>query len=286
VTVTVEARRANGGTIGTANVTVDITAGQTTVAALSLDLEDTYMTNPNGALEADVTIRDGSTIIQPIAAAASRTGFPRLGEAPTVLSAGLDWLSAIGQINNKLYICDPHNNRIRLLDINGGALETLAEETFDWSPQFLAVAGTKIYVSDNNSKIRMIDTANGHAVTTLLDGVQAAGLTVVGDKLYIAAHDWDWCIKSLSLVDNSTVETVVPPGSLSGPPGIASDGTVIYIADYFNHAVKRFDTLDGINPPLTTVVSTNLSHPFTLAVNGGKVYVADPWVTTYGRRAA
>jgi len=278
VTVSVEARRADGQPIGSAEVDVNITAGQTTVAALTLTLEDTYVENPNGALETDVTIQNGATIINPIAPAAAREGFSLIKQAPTVLLEGFEWLGGLDVVGEKLYISDHHNGLIRSVNVQDGAWETLATEQFQGWSHFMAASGSNVYFSDGNNRIRVLDTANGNTVTTLLEGVTVTGLTVVGNKLYFADFEgWthSGAIKSLDLTDGVTVETVIPAGLLNSPQGLATDGTSVYIADQGNNAIKCFDTREGLNPALTTVLSTGLMYPSHVAVAGGKLYVAD-----------
>lgn len=83
----------------------------------------------------------------------------------------------VAYADGKLYLADTYNNKIKELDLKDRTVTTLAgtgeagsqdsPAQFD-EPAGVSVAAGKVYVADtNNHRIRVIDLANGNAVSTL-----------------------------------------------------------------------------------------------------------------------
>ena len=123
-----------------------------------------------------------------------------------------------------LYITDTNNNTIRRMTIADRRVTTIAGCNACWGgedgigggarfslPRALTMDEKAIYVADtNNDTIRRIEIATG-AVTTL------AG----------------------SPGQPETADGVGPAARFSNPEGIATDGTSLFVADSFNHTIRR-----------------------------------------------
>jgi sugar lactone lactonase YvrE len=131
--------------------------------------------------------------------------------------------SGITTDGTSLYIADTNNNTIRIFVIATGVVVTLAgtagvtgyadgtwtAASFD-SPNGITTDGTNLYVADtNNNTIRKVVISTG-AVTTLAGTAETAGYT---DGTGTAAY-------------------------FSGPRGITTDGTKLYVADSNNDTIR------------------------------------------------
>ena len=173
-----------------------------------------------------------------------------------------------------LYVADSGNSTIRQIIIATGAVSTVAGSAgvtgstdgtaaakFK-SPQYITTDGANLYVADTgNHTIRKIVIATG-AVTTLsgsagmtgvTDGTSAArfdnpdGLTTDGVNLYVA----DTGNNTIRKIVISTHEVTTLAGSSAGsadgisaakfnnPYGITNDGANLYVADTFNHTIRK-----------------------------------------------
>ena len=124
-------------------------------------------------------------------------------------------------------------------------------------PQGITIDGTNLYVGDaGNHLIRKIVISTG-AVTTLA-GTGSSGST-----------------------DNTTGTSA----SFSGPIGITTDGTNLYVADYYNHLIRKIVISTGV---VTTVAGTGSSGsangtgtsasfnlPRGITTDGTNLYVAE-----------
>jgi DNA-binding beta-propeller fold protein YncE len=184
-----------------------------------------------------------------------------------------------------LYVADQDNNKIRKIVIASGEVTTLAgtgapgagndpsgtSATFN-APYGITTDGTNLYVSDyGNNKIRKIVIASG-AVTTLAgsglpgaddntDGALATfhfpyGITTDGTNLYVADNGSNK-IRRIAIISGA-VTTIAGSGSIgavdnpigtlatfSGPDGITSDGTNLYVADTGNNTIRKIVIASG-----------------------------------------
>ncbi|MDD5435315.1 MAG: hypothetical protein PH343_07800, partial [Nitrospira sp.] len=192
-----------------------------------------------------------------------------------------------------LFIADTYNHTIRQLDPETGEVITLggAAGTYDYKdgslsesrfhyPYGLTVRGSEIYVADlANEVIRVMDlsyqtvsTISGTPLTQgSADGTAGnssfsnpADVAIIGDNLYVADILND-TIRKVDIITGATTTLAgMAPnaGSTDGagdksrfytPGGIAKDGDVLYVADTYNHTIRRIDIPTG---EVTTVVGT------------------------------
>ena len=182
------------------------------------------------------------------------------------------------------------------------------------SPAGVAVIGVNLFVADdNNHVIRKIDTATG-AVTTLAgsfgvsgseDGTGSAarfnspaGIVAVGSILFVC-DTGNHVIRRIVSTSGAVTTLAGTPGSpgfaddnagqggaqFSSPRGIAADGgSILYVADTGNHAIRRV-TLAGATFTVAgsgtsgandnVGASASFSSPEGVAFIGPDVFVAD-----------
>ena len=131
-------------------------------------------------------------------------------------------------------------------------------------PRGITTDGTNLYVADyDNHRIRRIVISTG-VVTTLAGSSEGStdatgtsarfyrpsGITTDGTNLYVADM-YNHRIRKI-VIDNGTVTTLA--GSSSGfadatgtsarfnaPVGITTDGTNLYVTDFFNHRIRKIE---------------------------------------------
>ena len=178
--------------------------------------------------------------------------------------------------NNRLYIADQSNHRIRVVDLNTGLIQTVAgtgAAAYDGDgklavhaalagPGGLALAGDRLYIADTfNGRIRCVQLASGLIATVAGDGATYG---------YESPSD-------------------PPSASLSRPTGIVIDhhGDLI-LTDSDNHLIRQWDwgsgaafCLAGIGAPSYSgdhgaAKEAGLSYPFGIAADrDGSLLVAD-----------
>ena len=173
------------------------------------------------------------------------------GEFRAPLGIGVD---AAGN----LYVAEEDTYRVQKLDSSGGflakwGLEKTADGQFS-SPEGIAVdAGAgAVYVTDNHNRIEKYDTS-GNFVSAwgwgVTDGSAAYQICTSGCHAGIAGSG---------------------SGQLGSPLGIAIDGVNVYVADFNNKRIQKFD-LDGARVGEWAIPGGQ--SPERVAVAAGKVYV-------------
>ncbi len=166
--------------------------------------------------------------------------------------------SGITTDGTNLYVADTDNNTIRKIVISTGAVTTLAGSAGStgstdgigtaarfYGPSGITTDGTNLYVADtDNNTIRKIVISTG-AVTTLAGSAGIAGGT---DGIGTAA-------------------------SFNVPRGITTDGTNLYVADMWNHAIRKIVISTGA----VTTVAAGFNDPCGITTDGTNLYVADTY---------
>lgn len=225
-----------------------------------------------------------------------------------------------------LYVADTYNNAIRKISLATGMVSTFAgvpgkagsydskgsEATF-FNPRGITNDGKNLYVTDSrNYLIRQIDIATGK-VTTLAgvegrmghdDGIGKAasfnepvGITTDGTNLYVA----DTANNLIRKIVIATKEVTTLAGkagmfgqndgigaeaSFTGPFGVETDGTSLYVADTFDNAIRQVDIASGL---VTSIAghstksgrldglgaTASFFRPVGIATYGAHLYVLD-----------
>lgn len=230
---------------------------------------------------------------------------------------------------SNLYVTDRFNHKIRKIVIANGVVTTLAGSgtvgTVDGTgtvasfsaPSGLTTDGTNLYVADSgNHRIRKIVIATG--VVTTLAGSGTAGdvdatgvlasfnspqdITTDGNNLYMT--QWGNSSYKIRKIEIATgvVTTLAGSGiggavdgtgtaaSFSGPAGITTDGSNLYVADTINNKIRKIVIATGVVTTLAgsgstgatdgTGTSASFFYPQGITTDGNNLYLAD---TALGR---
>jgi sugar lactone lactonase YvrE len=216
-----------------------------------------------------------------------------------------------------LYVADTFNNKIRKIEIATGAVTTLAgaasgdvdgtgaAASFN-RPQDITTDGTHLYVADTgNNKIRKIEIATG-VVTTLagsgsfrsVDGTGAAAsfygpysITTDGTHLYVtdtSSHKIRKIVIATGVVTtlagaaSGDVDGTGAAASFNRPQGITTDGTHLYVADTYNHKIRKIVIATGVVTTLAgalgadgTGAAASFNEPQGITTDGTHLFVAD-----------
>ena len=209
------------------------------------------------------------------------------------LSSTFNYPLAIASDGVYLYIADTYNHTIRRLDPGTGEVITLAgkpgeagyqdgllSEALFYYPYGLAIKDTELFVADMlNEVIRVIDLSSG-TVTTIAGTPSVYGFTdghpgtgnfdnpsdvaIAGDYLYVADTN-NHLIRKVDIITGeiSTIAGKAPsPGAddaageksrFSTPGGVVLDGDALYVADTYNHTIRKVDIPSG---EVTTLAGT------------------------------
>lgn len=185
-----------------------------------------------------------------------------------------------------------------------GYADGLASQAQFAKPRGIALLGSTILVADyENYRLRQIDgdqvtTFAGCGVQGLADGpagsaelnlpdgiaVDAAGTVYVADSANSCIRKIEGGVVSTLAGTNTAglVDGALAAARFTNPRGIAVDGGKIYVADTGNHRIRLIEggtvsTLAGsvAGHADGAALSARFSAPMGLAVDGGKIYVAD-----------
>jgi sugar lactone lactonase YvrE len=220
---------------------------------------------------------------------------------------------------SNLYLADSSNYRIRKIDMATGVVTTLAgsfggngdgvgAEASFFHPQGITTDGSNLYVADSgNNRIRKIEIATG-AVSTLAgsswgndNGVGVAArfaypssITTDGTSLYVVDTD-NHSIRKIEMA-TGVVTTLAGSGSYGNtdgvgtaasfgyPAGITTDGTNLYVADTYNHSIRKIEIATGA---VTTLAggsfgnadgvgdTASFNRPSGITTDGHYLYVSD-----------
>lgn len=225
-----------------------------------------------------------------------------------------------------IYVADTANDSIRQVVISSGVVTTLAgtagaKGTTDGtgtaarfsSPHGITTDGANLYVVDTvNNTIRQVVIASG-VVTTIAGtagssgssdgtGVSALfkspyGITTDGTNLYVA-DTGNNSIRQLVIASGEVTTlagTAGASGSIDGtgtaaqfssPYGITTDGTNLYVADTFNHTIRKIVIASGVVTTLAGTAGTSgstdgtgtaaqFNNPFLITSDAQNLYLPD-----------
>jgi len=183
-----------------------------------------------------------------------------------------------------LYVVDSGNNSVRTINIATGMVATLAgksgsldgagTEAFFNSPSGIVVEGENLYVADtDNHKIRKIEMGTG-VVSTLAGSGESTLAEYGGD--YVGG--------------DVITDGIGTKGLFNEPAGITTDGKNLYLADSWNHKIRRIQIANGV---VTTIAGSgapgfkegkgaeaSFGRPFGITTDGVNLYVADTFNNT------
>jgi sugar lactone lactonase YvrE len=247
------------------------------------------------------------------------TGAPGFDDGPAH-AARFNQPQGLVRHGNTLYVADTENHAVRAVDLTTGAVTTLAgtggpaRDTPLSSPWDLAIVDGTLYVAMAGThqvwamplEGGRIAPHTGNGQEALVDGAldqasmnQPSGLATDGHRLWVADSE----ASAIRVVDpgrGGTIRTVVGEGlfefgdedgigpaavRLQHPLGVAWHDGVVWIADTYNHKIKRLDpdraecrTFAGsgeaghADGPRG---SARFSEPSGLGVAAGRIWVAD-----------
>jgi DNA-binding beta-propeller fold protein YncE len=227
---------------------------------------------------------------------------------------------------DNLYVTDSNNHTIRRIDIDTATVTTIAGAVGEvgyadgsarrarfFIPEGITTDGNNLYVSDtHNHSIRKI-SLDKHMVTTLA-GLSGApgffddagsnarfsfpkGITTDGHNLYVADFG-NHQIRKIALrggavstlsgkvLNENTGEEQVEPAKFNYPSGITTDGHNLYVADTFNHSIRRIVISSGM---VSTIAGAediegsvdgkgreaHFSDPVGITTDGNALFVTD-----------
>ncbi|HYR62972.1 MAG TPA: alkyl hydroperoxide reductase [Actinomycetota bacterium] len=197
------------------------------------------------------------------------------GAGPERLGAGLlDHPNGMAVAGRTLYVASTGDHSIRAVDLPTAAVTTVAGPPLR-SPWGLAWDGRRLFIANAGThEIWTWDPATGHATPFAGIGVeggrdgdarealfaQPSGLALMDGVLYVADAETS-SIRAISDLDGTPrVRTVCGAGDLFGfgdrdgagpgaelqhPIGLAAGDAVLYVADTFNHKIRRVDPVSG-----------------------------------------
>ena len=207
------------------------------------------------------------------------------GSADGIGAAATFWYpTGITALGPNLYIADPSNNTIRMIDKTTAGVTTFCGSAMSFgtadgygtaakfeAPAGIATDGANLYVADSGGgKIRqvviattMVTTLAGNPANGLTDGTGAEarfdlpyGVTTDGINLFVA----DARNNAIRKIDISTgMVTTLAGGGISGstdgigtvarfnwPNGITTDGSNLYVADQDNSTIRMIVIATGM----------------------------------------
>ncbi|MDD2915134.1 MAG: choice-of-anchor D domain-containing protein [Gallionella sp.] len=222
----------------------------------------------------------------------------------------------------KLYVADFNNHKIREVvtasaavttmagQIEGGAVDGTGTSASFRLPFGITTDGSSLYVADGeNNKIRKIAIASGEVTTLAGSGSIGAtdgtgtealfnapyGITTDNNNLYVA-DTYNHIIRKI-VIASGAVTTLAGSGtvgaadgigtgaSFNTPYGITTTGTNLYVADTYNHKIRKIVIASGEVTTLAgsgTIGATDgigtaalFNAPYGITADGTNLYVAD-----------
>ncbi len=205
------------------------------------------------------------------------TGKPGAEDGPFA-EAGFRHPQGVAFHNGSLYVADTENHLIRRLDLGAGRVESMAG-TGRQAHGPLRPADDNPLATSLNSPWDLV-TLNGVLYIAMAGCHQVWGLDLAGGKLDLVCGTG-----REALVDGSRLDA-----AMNQPSGIATDGSLLFVADSEASAIRSIDPRPGGR--IRTLVGVGLfefgdrdgsgsgvrlQHPLGVAVLDGRVYVADTY---------
>lgn len=237
-------------------------------------------------------------------------------DSTTNTSVRFNYPTGITSNGTYLFVADRGSHTIRKIKIASGETTTLAGTAGTsgstnatgtsakfYLPNDLTTDGSYLYAADSsNNLIRKISISTG-AVTTLAgDGgivifKNPRGITTDGTYLYVADTEKHRIRKII--IDTGEVSTLAGTGiagsldhdtgtsaTFNYPVGITTDGTNLFVADAYNHTIRKIVIATGVVSTLAGTASTSgytdgtgtaakFYYPLGISTNGTYLFVHD-----------
>jgi hypothetical protein len=169
---------------------------------------------------------------------------------------------------------------------------TTTEISVGASPAQILVSGNRAYVLHANT-VTVINTSNNTVIETITTGGNLDRGVIAGDSLWVTSYAN--LGGAVFRINTSTFAiTTFTGGRISGPSGIATDGTYVYVAMNSSDKVERFQISNNDQSDLGYNGSAaGADSPFRLAIAGNILYVFQgssahvvPWNLTTNTQSA
>ncbi len=233
------------------------------------------------------------------------TGSPSLANGTPGTGAAFNAPIAVCSDGTSLWVLDETNNAIRKIVISTTAVSTPWAAPMSiitgTQPNAICTDGTNLYIANNtDDTIVKIVIATGTA--SIFAG--ASGVPGTADNTgtsarfsspqgicYDAANDLLWVADSGNntirkiAVSTALVTTWAGPGAVSSfgsaftfsdPRGICTDGTHVYVADFYNQTIDEVSISSGTTTVLAGGIANNSSYAQSDNASGPSALVAAP----------
>jgi hypothetical protein len=246
----------------TGGLATAVAAGTTTITATSGTVSGTTQLTVTTAVVTPVVVRTISTF-------AGSSGAQGLTDG-TGNAAQFDTPIGITSDGTNLYVADSANSVIRKIVIATAEVTTMAITPALSKPTAITTDGVNLYVTDTNSIFKVVIlTGVSTQVAPLATFNAPEGITISGTSLYVANTGNNNILK----IDptSGTVTIIAGSGTVgsadntngllatfSGPTGITSDGTNLYVTDTANSTIRKIviPTVVGSSGAVTTIAGS------------------------------
>jgi len=198
----------------------------------------------------------------------------------------------------RMYIADPANSAVRVVDLTAGQVSTITDPAWD-GPVGLALddAGGRLFVGDaNTGQLWTVTLADGTAAMLGAGGLTTPwGMALAEGTLYVAEYGG----LTVQAVDIATGEAsaVAGTGVAGGKDGVAAEATfrgpialawdgpsdTLYVADFAGNTIRTLNVSTGL---VTTIAGDGspggddglpgrLNEPSGVALHNGRLFITD-----------
>jgi hypothetical protein len=184
------------------------------------------------------------------------------------ITSGLSYPQGVVVSGTNIFVADTHQNSVKQYNLDGtSANPALITGIYG---QAVMIVGTNLYVTENNG-IGKYSTTGATNNRTLITSFVADGMANDGTNIYLTSLEGNPGVVAKFNLDGTPVNKAFISGFSSGPSGIAISGSNIYVADFFNGTIGKYDLATGAAVNVSLV--SGLYHPNGLLIIGGLLYV-------------
>ncbi|MBD3182994.1 hypothetical protein GF312_11935 [Candidatus Poribacteria bacterium] len=195
------------------------------------------------------------------------------------------WPNDIKIKENKAYVVNTGDNNVQVFELDGLTQVGIIDTGEFSSPEKIAFAGNKAYISCNTNNTTVAANLSSYQVTKTIDvGVTPWGVAAAGDKVYVcnsnAVFDLDTSAMSygdgsVTVIDTSSDSVVkdIPVGI--NATEIVVSGSVVVVQCTGNYAdiLGQIYVIDSTSDSVTHTIDLNTT-PYGLAISpDGNAYV-------------